>query len=107
MAKPMIFLDLDGVMADFDAHFPATFGLDHRSLADEAMWAQINAHPSVFRDLPPMPGALDFYREIEPLGPVILTVRVMRQHATAPASSRSRFRHAPRSSRWRTRCAGE
>lgn len=32
MTKLTLYLDLDGVMADFDAHFPATFGLDHRGL---------------------------------------------------------------------------
>jgi len=33
MAKLTLYLDLDGVMADFDAHFPATFDLNHRELA--------------------------------------------------------------------------
>lgn len=66
-------IDLDGVMADFDAAFPAIFGLDHRSLADDDMWARINGHPSFFRDLPLMPGSLAFFREVEHLDPVILT----------------------------------
>lgn len=51
-----LYLDLDGVMADFDAHFPQTFGLSHRDLADDEMWATINAHPSYFRDMPVMGG---------------------------------------------------
>lgn len=68
-----IYLDLDGVMADFDAHFPATFGLDHRSMADGAMWEKINAHPSFFYDLPPCPGALEFFREVLHLQPIVLT----------------------------------
>ena len=53
---PTLFIDLDGVMADFDGAFPAVFGLDHRSLADDDMWLHINGHPSFFRDLPPMAG---------------------------------------------------
>ncbi|MFG1401987.1 5' nucleotidase, NT5C type [Xanthobacter sediminis] len=73
MAKLTLYLDLGGVMADFDAHFPATFGLDHRGLADDAMWERINSHPSYFRDMPLMSGALEFFREIEHLAPVILT----------------------------------
>lgn len=68
-----IYLDLDGVMADFDLAFPFIFGLDHRSLADDDMWARINSHPSFFRDLPPMPGAIAFFRSIEHLDPIILT----------------------------------
>ncbi len=68
-----LYVDLDGVMADFDGAFPSVFGLDHRSLADEEMWGHINSHPSFFRDLPPMPGAVEFFRSIEHLNPVILT----------------------------------
>lgn len=68
-----LFLDLDGVMADFDAHFPAVFGLDHRGLADDAMWERINAHPSYFLDMPPCDGALKFFRAIQDLDPIILT----------------------------------
>lgn len=68
-----VYLDLDGVMADFDAHFPATFGVDHRGLADDAMWETINAHPSYFRDMPPCAGAVKFFRSIEHLRPIILT----------------------------------
>lgn len=68
-----IYLDLDGVMADFDGTFPAVFGLDHRDMADDAMWLKINGHPSFFRDLPPMAGAVDFFRSIEHLDPIILT----------------------------------
>ena len=70
---PRLYLDLDGVMADFDGDFPAVFGIDHRSLADEEMWARINCHASFFRDLPLMPGALDFYDSIKHLQPTILT----------------------------------
>lgn len=72
-SRPRVYLDLDGVMADFDAHFPATFGLDHRGMADNAMWETINAHPSYFRDMPPYPGAVAFFAEIKHLDPIVLT----------------------------------
>lgn len=71
--NPRIYLDLDGVMADFDAHFPAVFGLDHRGMADDDLWATINAHPSYFRDMPVCPGAKQFFGEIEHLSPIVLT----------------------------------
>ncbi|WP_251275596.1 hypothetical protein, partial [Enterobacter hormaechei] len=48
-SRRTIYVDLDGVMADFDAAFPALFGLDHRLLADDEMWGHINNHPSFFR----------------------------------------------------------
>lgn len=84
-----LYLDLDGVMADFDAHFPAVFGLDHRSMADDAMWAAINAHPSYFRDLPPCPGAIEFFREIEHLEPIILTACPRTNYANAATQKRA------------------
>lgn len=83
-----LYLDLDGVMADFDAHFPQTFGLSHRDLADDEMWATINAHPSYFRDMPVMAGALDFFAEIAHLRPIILT-----------ACPKSNYQHAARQKR--------
>jgi len=42
-------------------------------MADDDMWLKINGHPSFFRDLPPMEGALEFFRSIEHLNPIILT----------------------------------
>ncbi|MBZ9600705.1 hypothetical protein LB462_02325 [Phyllobacterium sp. KW56] len=60
-------------MADFDKHFPATFNLDHRSLADDDMWSTINAHPSYFLDMPLCEGAYDFFRQVFWMRPIILT----------------------------------
>lgn len=85
---PRIYLDLDGVMADFDAHFRELFGLDNRAMADDAMWATINAHPTFFFDMPPCPGAIEFFEEIRPLRPTILT-----------ASPRSNFANSARQKR--------
>ena len=68
-----IYLDLDGVMADFDRSFRERFGLDNREMADDAMWAQINSHKFFFRELPLCEGALEFFRSIEHLDPIILT----------------------------------
>lgn len=68
-----LYLDLDGVMADFDAHFPALFGVDHRDLLDDEMWATITSHRTYFRDMPVCPGALPFYAAIKHLRPIILT----------------------------------
>lgn len=84
-----VYLDLDGVMADFDAHFPAVFGLDHRSMADDAMWATINAHPSYFRDMPPCVGAVEFFKSIEHLRPIILTACPKTNYVNAATQKRA------------------
>lgn len=68
-----LYLDLDGVFADFDAAFPDVFGMDHRSMANDDMWAKINAHPSFFRDLPPCDGSLAGFAALEQFKPTILT----------------------------------
>ena len=65
--RPRVFLDLDGVMADFDAYFPALFGVDHRDLADDVMWEQITSAGTFFRDMPVCPGALDFFDDLKAL----------------------------------------
>lgn len=83
-----IYLDLDGVMADFDAHFPAVFGQDHRSMEDNVMWAMIDSHPSYFRDMPVCPGALAFFDEIAPFEPIILTACPRTNYAIAARQKR-------------------
>ncbi|UIY28725.1 hypothetical protein LZK73_18530 [Neorhizobium galegae] len=86
--RPFVYLDLDGVMADFDAHFPAVFGLDHRGMAEDAMWETINAHPSYFRDMPPCPGAKEFFDRISWLNPIILTACPRTNYANAARQKR-------------------
>ena len=88
-----VYLDMDGVMADFDGAFPAVFGLDHRSLADEVMWGHINAHPTFFRDLPPMVGAIDFYNSIRGLQPIMLTACPRTNYREVAAQKREWARH--------------
>lgn len=88
MKRPTVYLDLDGVMADFDSHFPALFGVDHRGMLDDDMWAQINAHPSYFRDMPQCPGAKEFFDRISWLNPIILTACPRTNYANAARQKR-------------------
>lgn len=53
-----IYVDLDGVLADFDKHFPDCFGFDHKELeTDDRLWECINKHGTFFSDLPLCPNA--------------------------------------------------
>jgi 5'-nucleotidase len=83
-----VYLDLDGVMANFDAHFPAMFGVNHRDLLDDDMWGKINDHPSYFLSMPIFEGAKEFFDSIAHLDPIVLT-----------ACPRSNYPHVARQKR--------
>lgn len=50
-----LFLDLDGVFADFDKHFENVIG--EKPSSDKIMWAQIEEYGNFFSELPLMQGA--------------------------------------------------
>ena len=53
-----LFLDLDGVLADFDSYYFHQFGvvLDRCSTFDPpGMWENIRSHGRFYRDMPPLP----------------------------------------------------
>lgn len=71
--KRQLYLDLDGVMADFDRHFFDLFGMESRNLNDATLWDLIKKNGTFFRDLPACPGAPEFFEKIRALKPIILT----------------------------------
>jgi 5'(3')-deoxyribonucleotidase len=64
-SKPTIFLDSDGVCADFDALYEAEFGHAPNAVHDDQMWANINAHGNFFSSLPLIDGTLDFIKKFQ------------------------------------------
>ena len=56
-----VYLDLDGVMADFDQHFKDTFGVFPQALSDKVLWQKIGSYDTFFFDLPLMPGAIELF----------------------------------------------
>jgi len=57
-----LFLDLDGVMADFDVGFERLFGMAPAdycdTFGDDGMWERIHSEPNFFFNLPPCTSAL-------------------------------------------------
>lgn len=84
-----LFLDLDGVMADFEGAFPLFFGTNHRHLTYEAMWEAIYEHGTFFADLPLMDGAKAFFASIEHLDPIILTACPAERYAEVAIQKRA------------------
>lgn len=84
-----LYLDLDGVLADFDRHFPAVFGIDHKGLDDATMWRFIDTYPSYFLDMPVCPGAIDFFNDVFHMRPIILTACPKTNYPAAAAQKRA------------------
>lgn len=57
-----IFLDMDGVLADFDGAFLSLFGKTcEQCESKNEMWRLIHGHDEFFYNLPKMEGAIDLY----------------------------------------------
>jgi 5'(3')-deoxyribonucleotidase len=76
--RVQLFLDCDGVLADFDAAFKAAFGHEPRdyesSRGSSVFWRDIrNDAPEFYRNLPLMPDARELFDAVKHLRPIILT----------------------------------
>lgn len=56
-----IYLDLDGVIADFEGRYLEVFGHLHNSVSDDKMWENINSYPDFWSGIKPLPHAKEFY----------------------------------------------
>ena len=52
---PQVFVDLDGTLADFDAHYENHFGVRPSKVADNVDWAKVRSVSHFYRDMPMMP----------------------------------------------------
>jgi hypothetical protein len=68
-----LFLDSDGVFADFDTHFEQSFGRPTKGLGDAALWAMINGKEDWWETMPLMAGAQELWAVVQPLSPIVLT----------------------------------
>ena len=77
MADRQLYLDCDGVLADFDRGAEKILGLPPRVYQDRhgagRFWARLAQHHDFFGSLPLMPGATELFAAVRHLHPIILT----------------------------------
>lgn len=77
MLSPQLFLDCDGVLADFDTHALDYFGMPARQyekeMGQKKFWKELQEKGDFYRNLPLMTDAMELYEGVKHLEPVILT----------------------------------
>lgn len=72
-----LFLDCDGVLADFDSYAAEVLGMNSRHFEDlegsDEFWRRLREHDDFFYNLPKMPDADELFAGVEQYRPVILT----------------------------------
>lgn len=78
-----VFLDMDGVLVDFDGYFIKNFGISYNSLHKADAWKHVESIPNFFKKLPPLPNAKTLFTEVSsvvgnPVSLEILTAKPKR-----------------------------
>ena len=68
-----LFIDLDGVLVDFERGFEINHGVHPHKIPEPDMWQKISSNDGHWQSLPAMPGALKLWAKIAPYNPIILT----------------------------------
>ena len=68
-----LFVDMDGVLADFDTHHETIFGVRACKIADNVDWAAVRAVPDFYLGIPPMEDLGALWTRIERYKPIVLT----------------------------------
>lgn len=93
-----LYLDCDGVLADFDAGAEAMLGMKPKAFQHRhgigRMWAKLASAPDFYGTLPLMPGARRLFGAVRPLDPIILT-GLPRGNWAAPQKVRWAAQHFP------------
>jgi hypothetical protein len=74
---PQLFLDCDGVLADFDTAAEQVFGIPSRQaeqkLGPKQFWRKLRNHEDFYGSLPLLPDARKLFDAVKHLNPIILT----------------------------------
>jgi hypothetical protein len=93
-----LYLDCDGVLADFDRAATELLGMPPRVYEKRrgigAFWRELTRHPDFYGSLPLMPDAMELFAAVSHLDPVILT-GLPRGNWAAPQKVRWAAEHFP------------
>jgi hypothetical protein len=93
-----LYLDCDGVLADFDRAATDLLGMPPRVYEKRhgigAFWRKLAGHPDFYGSLPLMPDAMILFAAVKHLGPIILT-GLPRGNWAAPQKVRWAAEHFP------------
>ena len=67
-----IYVDMDGVLADFDRHYLAIFGYTP-TRPGGVDWEAVRAHEGFYQTIPPMPDMEALWGRLWPYKPIVLT----------------------------------
>lgn len=71
--KMQIFVDMDGVLANFDAGYEREFGIKPCKIKDNVDWKAVRKVRGFYENLPPMDDMLELWGHIEKYQPIVLT----------------------------------
>lgn len=73
MTKPTLFIDMDGVLVDFDRGYEDQFGYRPIKVDDNVDWALVKRSEGFYAELPPMGDFETLWEGVADYKPVILT----------------------------------